>query len=130
MAGTTTKDNNFSHVIKLVMSQRGSKKKSISNRWYQRMSVCTEYSSKWPPFCMSQMRVFCISDNFIISPFATSRLHTSLQLYSTLQNPTHLNAHSIVTIHTQAIFDTACFTQNNSCHNNLEFGRSHAGHSV
>jgi len=54
---------------------------------------------------------FCFSDNFIISTFAVSGPHNSLQLYCISQNPTHLNAQSIVTIHNQAIFDTACFTQ-------------------
>jgi len=79
---------------------------------------------------MSQMTDFCVSDNFIVSSSAVSTLHNSLQLYSISLNPTYLNAHSILTIHNQAIFDTACFTQYDLCNNNLEFGRSYAGHSV
>ena len=65
---------------------------------------------------MSQTRVFCVSDNLIISPSAVSRLHNSLQLYSISQNPKHLNAHSIVTIDNQENVHTARFiTQNDLC---------------
>jgi len=123
VSGNTTKDNNVSHVTKCYNMEE---KKSILTYDINEGQFSLNTLQNYHLSACFKWEFFAVSDNFIISPFAISRLHNSLQLYSISQNPTHSNTHSIVIIYNQAIFDTACFTQNDSC-NNLEFGRSYAG---